>query len=467
MSARAGELASPPLGEDALVTDLQRARSGARSGGWQAALLLTLLSVVMFVPIRRYALPTGLPFALEPYRAVLAISFAVVILALLVDPTFRWKPVRFGWGVGLFLGTTALSIVVNAVQLQERALLSVSLMSLANITILMSAFFLVRQLLTTAADVRRMLVFLVWAGAIVAAFAVIERVTHFNVFHHLGEVLPLNVLRDEDGTLRAGGARAIGSSQHPIALSVMLATLIPVGLHLGEYGRTPRNPVNRRIVYGLLAAIMLLGVVTAVSRTAMVALAVMFLVVLVLRPTLAALILVFAVPALLVAAVILPRLVDELLLSFLNVDELIASQYTSPGWTGQGRLADLGPAMAQVAQQPIFGGGFGARIVVGPDANGFILDNQPLGTLMDAGIVGVVGLAALVLMPIVLLMMRAFAKHETPERAKLAFTLAIAGVGYAVSMFFYDAFGFIQSLMVWLALLAAGAWLLTTRAETS
>src|SRR5262245_26445436 len=36
-------------------------------------LLILLVDVILFIPIRRYQLPGGLPFALEPYRLVVAL----------------------------------------------------------------------------------------------------------------------------------------------------------------------------------------------------------------------------------------------------------------------------------------------------------------------------------------------------------------------------------------------------------
>jgi hypothetical protein len=39
---------------------------------WQSLLTLILL-VMLFIPIRRYTMPGGLPFELEPYRALVAL----------------------------------------------------------------------------------------------------------------------------------------------------------------------------------------------------------------------------------------------------------------------------------------------------------------------------------------------------------------------------------------------------------
>src|SRR3954462_14936886 len=49
---------------------------------WVGGLTL-LVGVIMFIPVRRYALPIPLPFALEPYRVVLILLLVAVVGALL------------------------------------------------------------------------------------------------------------------------------------------------------------------------------------------------------------------------------------------------------------------------------------------------------------------------------------------------------------------------------------------------
>ena len=128
---------------------------------------------------------------------------------------------------------------------------------------------------------------------------------------------------------------------------------------------------------------------------------------------------------------------------------------------GAGRLADLEPALREVAQRPFFGSGFGSRIVIGDEANAFILDNQFLGTLMETGAVGAIGLAVFLLVPPIMLLRFAFAQAAERRHAALALTIAIAISGYIAAIFFYDAFGFFQTFFILCMLLAAGAWLLT------
>lgn len=420
-----------------------------------------LLVFVMFVPIRAYAIPIPLPFQLEPYRLYLALLLVLCVVHLLAHPDYRWRPTSFLIPLGIFLGTLVLSIVINIVPLTRAGLVSTCATGLFNLLFILSVYLVIRQALRTERMVMAVLGFLAVSGAIVGFFAVVERVIHVNVFLLFGSILPLTVLRTEEDSFRAGGMRSYGSAQHPIALSVLLSMLIPVVLFLARRGGWPRNRWTRWILAGVMLLCLFGGIASAVSRTSIIVLVVMLAVTLILRPLIAISAVLIGLPFIEFGAILFPKTINSTLLSFLDVNSLIASQYTSAGWAGAGRLADLSPAFQQVAQSPFFGSGFGSRIVVGPDANSFILDDQVLGTLMEAGAVGVAGLAVFFLTPIVLLLRHSLLRRVPQRYRDLAFMVAVAAAGYAGALFFYDAFGFMQTLLVLCVLLAAGSWVLT------
>ncbi|MFE6256877.1 O-antigen ligase family protein [Agromyces sp. NPDC057865] len=427
---------------------------------WTTALVL-LVAVIMFVPARRYAIPIPLPFQLEPYRLVLGIVIVALVVALLTKPDFRWRPIAFGVPIAIMLVTVLVSFLVNGMALANSGLVETAIGGITQLLVMLSVFFAFRQLLRSERDVMLLITVLTWAGVIVSFFALIERVARTNVFLMLGSFLPLTLLREGGDVSRAGAARAFGSAQHPIALAVALCLLIPLAIYLAKYAVWPRNEINRRLVYAGAIIMLFGGVLAAISRTAVVVLGVMFLITLLLHPRVAAVLFAIAFPVVLLAAVVLPKAFDKMVLSFLDVDSLVASQYQSAGMGGAGRLADLEPAMREVAKQPFFGSGFGSRIVIGDEANSFILDNQFLGTLMETGALGVLGLAVFLLVPPILLLRFAFGQAAKRRHAALAFTVAVAIAGYIAAIFFYDAFGFFQTFFILCMLLAVGAWLLT------
>ncbi|MEX0801334.1 MAG: hypothetical protein WD379_08965, partial [Dehalococcoidia bacterium] len=76
-------------------------------------LLVVMILVILFIPIKRYALPGDLPFEFEPYRLVVALIAAGWVASLLVDPRVRLR--RSGLEGPLLLLTLAImgSLLVN------------------------------------------------------------------------------------------------------------------------------------------------------------------------------------------------------------------------------------------------------------------------------------------------------------------------------------------------------------------
>ena len=312
---------------------------------WTGAFIV-LLGVIMFIPVRYYALPIPLGFALEPYRLVIVLMVVAAIVALMIDPTFVWRPAAFGWPLGIWVASSLLSIAANVQFISEGALGSGVAGAIVNDLLMLSVYFVARLVMRNEKLVEAFLTFLVWSAVVVAFFAVIERATQQNVFTMLDKFLPLERLGAEQEAYRAGGYRSFGSSQHPIALAVMFTMMIPIAIYLSKYARWPFNEINRRIIYYGTILALLLGVVTAVSRTAIVTLGVMFLLTVILRPKVGGYLLLGMVPVLGLGFVLIPKILTDMIGSFLDPDALIASQYTSAGMAGAGRLADLEPAMA-------------------------------------------------------------------------------------------------------------------------
>src|SRR4051794_7114703 len=57
---------------------------------WRSLLIITFL-VILLIPIRRYTLPSGLPFHLEPYRLIVALISIFWLTSLLIDRRVRLR----------------------------------------------------------------------------------------------------------------------------------------------------------------------------------------------------------------------------------------------------------------------------------------------------------------------------------------------------------------------------------------
>ena len=124
-------------------------------------------------------------------------------------------------------------------------------------------------------DVDRIVRLLVLGGAIVAGSALVEYRTSFSVFNLLGHLPFLQPLDLPIEDPRGGRPRPYGSAEHPIALSAFLVILLPLVIYLvRRHGR----------VWWLAAAFILMGMVSTVSRTGVVMLAVALISLLFMRP---------------------------------------------------------------------------------------------------------------------------------------------------------------------------------------
>lgn len=426
-----------------------------------------LVLVICLVPARRYTLPVKLPFAAEPYRIVVIVLLALVIGALLIDPAFRWQKLELGGPVMIFLATQLLSIAVNLPGLIDHGLASDAGMSLVSLLIITAAFLLSRQLFQSRRIVQVVLTALGLCGALVGALATLERVTRTNLFLQFFSLLPLHRLSESESLfVKAGTVRAFGPAQHPIALAVFLTMLIPITVYLAKHADWPRRPAPRELFWLGCTVLIALGMLAAVSRTSFVSLAVMLVILVLLRPGILPKLVVYGALGIGAAFLVSARNMISLVSQLTDPQALIASQEQSPGWTGSGRLADLGPSLAAAASHPLVGTGLGSRVTIGPTANALILDDQYLTSLLESGAIGVLGIAIMMLIPFGRLAVfgarspRPGEAEDVPQRRDLAVALAISIIGYAVALFFFDGFSFIQTLLTFLLLLGLGSWAL-------
>jgi hypothetical protein len=430
------------------------------------SMLFVLTAVILFIPIRRYALPIPVGFALEPYRVTIALLLVALAVTLLVRGSGFWKPIVWGWPIAIFLWTAFASLMVNAVALTESGLIGAGFSNIFQLAFLISTIVLVRQMLSTERITMILLNVIVFGGAVVGFFAFVERLTRRNIFLELNTFLPLTILRDDAESLRAGGARAFASAQHPIALAVLFCMIIPLAIYLMKFSPWPRFQFTRILVYSGAIGLMLVGLLSAVSRTGFVSLGVMFLFILLVRPKLAGILALVGLPVLIVVGLVFPALFESSVLSLFDLQGLISTQQGAVGLPGQGRLADLPQAFAQFGNAPLAGTGLGSRIVVGENANSQILDNQWLGSLLETGVLGIIGLATFLLWPIIVMLRFAFRSDVPASRSHLVLAITASAIGYTTAMFFYDAFAFMQTLLVLCLLLGVAAWAMTHESET-
>ena len=404
-------------------------------------LLLIVIAAILFIPMKRYTLfPGALPFQLEPYRMIIAGVALGWLGTVLIDPATRIRGIGVERPFWAFIGATLLSVAANAGRVSE---LGVSDVVLKKVTFLVSfclIAYLVSSTIVRSRDVDALVKLLVGGGAVITLAALYESRTGVNWFDDLHRIIPplrfTPEVISETAVGRGGRLRAFASAEHPIALSAALAMLIPFGIYLGMK--------TRRWHWWGATALLAIGVVATVSRTGIMMLLAVLVVYAILRPAATRRALPAVLPVLVVIHLALPGSLGALKKSFFPEGGLVAQQQGAAGSRGSGRLADLGPGIAEWSRTPLFGQGYGTRItdLGDPRENAQILDNQWLGTLLEGGLLAF--LALIWLFARAVRRLGRLAKRDQTAHGWLLTGLAASITAFGVGMFTFDAFSFSQ-----------------------
>lgn len=402
---------------------------------WRSLMVLILL-VILYIPIKRYSLPASLPINLEPYRLIVFFVAVGWITSLLIDPRVRFRKTPIDGPLILFAFVALISDIFNRTRVNS--VQSEVVKKLLFFLSFFIVFYLTVSVVKRARDIDFVLRVLVGGGAVLGFLAIIERNTGFDVFNHLQSVFPflhldqLNVPRLPP---RGGRLRVYASAQHPIALGAALTMLVPFAIYL-------TRRCGKR--WWVAAALLTLGSMTTGSRTSVTMFIAIGFIYLLLRPAVVRRFWPALIPALLAIHFAAPGALGTVRQSFFPKGGIIAQQQNAA--VGHGRLATLGPALrTEFDPNPLVGEGFGTRVSTALPTvpkNGPILDDQWLGILLETGVAG-----ALALLWVFVRFCRRLWPHARDDDSPWGW-LMIAGIAsvasFAVSMFFYDAFSFIQ-----------------------
>jgi hypothetical protein len=303
----------------------------------------------------------------------------------------------------------------------------------------------------------------------------VESRTGFNVFNYLGRLTPALHFNDPAVTAgltatyldRSGLRRVYSSAAHPIELAAILTMLAPLALYLLKSTKRKRWLV----AFVLLA----MGSLTTLSRTGVIMLVVIALVFLWLRPEQTRRLWPALVPAICVIYFVLPNTLGSIYSAFFPKQGLVAQQTQraalGDGEAADGRLARVGPSIAEWSKRPLLGEGFGSRVTAVNEAivpRGVtlsnILDDQWLGSLLETGIIGVVALLWLFTRSI--RRMTRIARADDGDDGWLAVALASSVYSFAISMLTFDALGFVQVTILLFLLLALMSVFVRLRKES-
>jgi hypothetical protein len=404
-------------------------------------LLGTVVVVVLVIPIKRYELPVHLPLQIEPYRLLVGAVGAALVGSLLIDPKLRLRRTGLdGPLLALFVATAA-SVFTRSGHILDNGLtgdVGRACMFFASYVVV---FYLVTVAVTRRSEVEWLLRLLVGGAAVVGLTAIVESRTGFNVFDHLRAVLPILHFDGAPYVTDRGGARAYASAQHPIAMGAALMMLTPLAAYLAH------STGQRR--WWLALALLLMGALATKSRTGVVMLVVILVVMCMLQPQVRR-----ALPKLLPLLIVIHLAMPGTLGTFRNTllpHKIVAGETDAQAEYrsnyGVGRIGEWRPALEEWSHTPLFGQGLGTRITdLGPRFNAPILDDQWLGSLLELGVLGVIAL--LWFFAASIRRLSRLARRVDSDDGWLLAALAASLAAYAFGMLTFDAFNFAQVTLI-------------------
>jgi polysaccharide biosynthesis protein PslJ len=427
---------------------------------WPNAIVCLVL-IIWLIPIRLYRLPVGLPFNLEPYRIAVLLLIVGLILGVMAGH-LPLTAAGHGWPLAALASVALMSQIVNWSKLDIPGAPPTAVKSLSYFVSFVAIFMLIVAGIQRFSDAKHIVGSLVVGGVIVAAAAIVESRIRSNLFDDLDNWIPGLVKQPREVMeLRGGRLRVRGSAQHPIALGVALAMVVPLAVIMSQYAATRA----RTVLWILGAGVCAMGALVTVSRTVVVMAIVMTIVGLMLRPqqVLRFWPLLFVLPAL--AHVAAPGTLGALYKSIFPKDGLAADLESRAGLGGSGRLADVAPGLDLWRESPLVGHGLGyvattpTTIAEGATqgATGFaiIFDNQYMATLVMLGGLGLIA-AIWVVWGATFKLIAAGRRHRKGPEADLVAACAISCAGFGASMMFFDAFAFVQAALVFFIIAAVG-----------
>jgi polysaccharide biosynthesis protein PslJ len=346
---------------------------------WLTALVVT---TVLVVPIDSEALPVPIPFDARPDRVLLVACFGLWALILAVQAPHIPPGTRYRLGaievlLLLFTVVAVLSIALNATQLGIDAEASTAVKKLV-LLISYLAFYVLIVGTVRPSEVPAFVRLVVVLGALAAAGTIIEYATGRNLFFTVaGWFAPPGTSFSSRAALTVSGSRPdiTGPARHGLAISTMLAMILPLALVGAVFAGSGRD----RVLYRLAAVLLFVGCLTTFRRSG------------VILPFIASAAVIFGggrrmLP---LAAVFVTLLVVTPIVAPGAVAEITSQFSTSNASTQQslaGRTADYPAVIPDVSAEAVTGRGFGSYIAL----RYRFIDNEYILLAIETGLLGVV-----------------------------------------------------------------------------
>jgi hypothetical protein len=428
------------------MTALQRIDSWPRTRRPLPWLFAGFLASIFLLPIDAIHLKVHLPFSSDYDRffiVVIVIVWAAGMVLGKRSGRLRLRPRGWAAAMIIFVAVAILSIVLNLDRITNLGELDVAEKRLA-LLVSMFAVFAIFSVSLRVTELRSFAVLILVLAGLTSLGTIYEEKTGNNLFYStattvFSPVATVDAAPTETSPNPSAPGRPMisGPTRHALSVATLLGMAVPFAVVFAAGAASLR----RRLLWGLLACLIVAGALITQRRSGVVVPAVAILAVFAIRPR-------KMLPLLPYVAV---ACAAGLVLSGGAISSI--SQLTGNGDEAStlGRSSDYAAVVPDLLTHPAFGRGYGTLDTIKSDTYR-IFDNEYLGELYQVGLIGVLAFLALILTPVVIV--RRVARSDNPLRGPPALAAAAGCLGFAVATSLYDILTFPQAPYLFLFLAA-------------
>jgi O-antigen ligase len=420
---------------------LQRIDSWPRTRRPLPWLFAFFLASVFLIPVDGVHLKVNLPFSSD-YGRFLILLIAIVWLGGVVlsrrSGRIRLRPRYWATAMIGFLAVAVLSIVLNYDRITNLGELSVAEKKLFVLFGLLALFaiFVVSLRVT---ELRAFGVLIVILATLASLGTIYEQKSGENIFYTTASSVLSPIASVDPAPTegeKTGRPMIAGPTRHALSLDSLLGMAAPFAIAFAAFSPSKR----RRLLWGLLACVIVSGALVTQRRSGAVVPAVAILAIFAMRPRK----LMPLIPYALVAVVF------GLLFSGGQVNAINDLFNGGNEASTDGRTADYEAVVPDVLSHPAIGRGFGTHNSIMHDTYR-IFDNGYLDLVYEVGLIGLLVWLAMVLLPV--FQARYAARSDNPLRGPPALAASAGLLAFGVATALYDVLSFPQApyLFVFLA----------------
>jgi len=400
------------------------------------------LASVFLIPVDGVHLKVSLPFSSD-YGRFFILLIAIVWLGGVVlgrrRGRVRLRPRYWATALIAFLAIAMLSIVLNYPRITNLGELSVAEKKLFVLFGLL-ALFAIFTVSLRVTELRAFGALIVVLATITSLGTIYEQKTGNNIFYSTASSV-LSPIAHVDAAPtegeKFGRPMIAGPTRHALSVDSLLGMAAPFAVAFAAFSPTLR----RRLLWGLLACIIVSGALVTQRRSGVVVPTVAILAIFAMRPRKFLPLAPYAVVAAMLALVFAGGHINAI------------TQLTNGGdqASTDGRTADYEAVVPDVLSHPAIGRGFGTHNSLLHDTYR-IFDNGYLDLVYEVGLIGLLVWLAMVLLPV--FQARYAARSDNPLRGPPALAASAGLLAFGVAMALYDVFSFPQALYLFVFMAA-------------